>query len=101
MTLANTSRIDTAPAQPRAPLPEAVVGWLLLLPALLLLLALTLYPVLYGAWIGFFAKHSFFPEQNWVGLGNYWLILDDPEFWASVWRGSVYAVSAIVLQIAL
>ena len=47
------------------------MGWLLLLPALALLLALTLYPVLYGAWLSLFAKHSFFPEQNWVGLGNY------------------------------
>jgi multiple sugar transport system permease protein len=90
---------DTAAA--RAPLPPAVTGWLLMLPALVLLLALTLYPVLYGVWISFFNKHSFFPQQTFVGLGNYWYILNDPEFWASVWRGSVYAISTIVLQIAL
>ncbi len=102
MTLANTSHsLDAAPPRERRPLPEALTGWLLMLPALLLLLALTLYPVLYGAWISFFAKHSFFPEQNWVGLGNYALILQDAEFWASVWRGTVYAVTAIVLQVAL
>ena len=74
------------------------MGWLLLTPALVLLLALTLYPVAYGAWLSLFAKHSFFPEQNWVGLGNYLAILNDSEFWASVWRGTVYSITTIVLQ---
>ncbi len=88
-------------AAPRLRLSEAATGWLMLLPAVLLLLALTLYPVLYGVWLGFFAKHSFFPEQNWVGLGNYLYILQDPEFWASARRGCVYALVTIALQIVL
>src|SRR6185436_5467755 len=92
---------DTPTERPRSRLPEAVTGWLLLMPALALLLGLTLYPVLYGAWLSLFAKHSFFPEQNWVGLGNYAYILQDSEFWASVWRGVVYAGTTIVLQIVL
>jgi len=62
---------------------------------------LTLYPVLYGVWISFFNKHSFFPEQTFVGFGNYLFLLNDPEFWAAVWRGAVYSISAIVLQIVL
>jgi multiple sugar transport system permease protein len=82
-------------------LPEAVTGWLLMLPALALLILLTLYPVLYGLWISFFNKHSFFPQQTFVGLSNYAYLLQDPEFWASVWRGTVYSVSTIVLQIVL
>jgi multiple sugar transport system permease protein len=88
-------------AAPGRRLPPAVTGWLLMLPALALLLALTLYPVLYGVWISFFNKHSFFPQQTFVGFGNYLYILNDPEFWASVWRGSVYAIATIVLQIVL
>jgi multiple sugar transport system permease protein len=95
--------IDSTPSAGRARfrLSEAATGWLLLLPALALLLALTLYPVLYGAWLSLFAKHSFFPEQNWVGLGNYAYILQDGEFWASVWRGAVYSATTITLQIVL
>src|SRR2546426_6586996 len=80
-------------------LPEAAIGMLLMLPAILLLLLLTLYPVLYGVWISFFNKHSFFPQQTFIGLDNYAFLLRDPEFWASVWRGTVYALSTIVLQI--
>src|SRR5262245_66008081 len=82
-------------------LPEAAVGILLILPAILLLLSLTLYPVLYGVWISFFNKHSFFPQQTFIGFDNYIFLLRDPEFWASVWRGTVYALSTIVLQIIL
>jgi len=90
-----------AGSRPSFRLSEATTGWLLLLPALALLLALTLYPVLYGAWLSLFAKHSFFPEQNWVGLGNYVYVVQDGEFWASVWRGTVYSVTTIALQIGL
>src|SRR5215467_6967713 len=82
-------------------LPEAAVGILLILPAILLLLSLTLYPVLYGVWISFFNKHSFFPQQTFIGFDNYIFLLRDPEFWASVWRGTVYALSTIMLQIVL
>ena len=76
-------------------------GFLLVLPALLLLCALTLYPVLYGIYLSFFYKHSFFPEQRFVGLANYAYLLNDPEFWGSLRRGTVYALSTITLQIAL
>lgn len=82
-------------------LPEPVIGVLLMVPAVTLLLLLTLYPVLYGVWISFFNKHSFFPQQTFVGFGNYLFLLQDPEFWAAVWRGAVYSISSIVLQIVL
>jgi multiple sugar transport system permease protein len=76
-------------------------GFVLMLPALLLLGCLTIYPVAYGIWISFFNKHSLFPRQQFVGLGNYLYLLHDPDFWASLWNGTVYAVVTIVLQVAL
>jgi multiple sugar transport system permease protein len=74
---------------------------LLVLPALALLCALTLYPVAYGVWISFFNKHSFFPEQSFVGLGNYLAVFADEEFWRSLRLGLVYSLSTIALQLAL
>jgi multiple sugar transport system permease protein len=89
-------------ARPRTRrLSERATGVMLVLPAVLLLFTLTLYPVMYGVWISTFNKHSFFPEQTFVGLGNYAYVLSDPEFWNSVRLGGIYAVSSIVLQIAL
>ncbi len=79
----------------------ARTGWLLVLPAAALLAALTLYPVAYGIWISFFSKHAFFPEQSFVGLGNYAAVFADEEFWRSVKLGLIYSASTIVLQLAL
>src|SRR2546430_15584975 len=79
----------------------ARTGWLLVLPALLLLAALTVYPVAYGIWISFFSKHSFFPEQQFVGLGNYAAVLADEEFWRSLELGLIYSLTTIALQLAI
>jgi len=76
-------------------------GWLLVLPALLLLCALTLYPVAYGIWISFFNKHSFFPEQNFIGLANYAAVFADEEFWRSLKLGLIYSLTTITLQLVL
>ncbi len=75
------------------------VGLTLILPAVLLIGALLVYPVGYGVWLSFFHKHSFFPEQRFVGLANYAYLLSDSDFWMSLWRGVVYSFSTIVLQI--
>jgi multiple sugar transport system permease protein len=74
-------------------------GLVLIAPAIFLICSLLVYPVAYGVWLSFFKKHSFFPEQRFVGLANYLYLLKDSEFWMSVWYGTVYSVSTIALQI--
>jgi multiple sugar transport system permease protein len=76
-------------------------GLLLMLPALALLMALTLYPVGYGFWLSLHAKHSLFPGQSFVGLANYLFLLEDPEFWDSFRIGVFYSISTITLQLIL
>ena len=76
-------------------------GFLLVLPALLLLVTLTIYPVGYGFWLSLHAKHSLFPQQTFVGLDNYLYLLQDPEFWESLRIGLIYSVSTIFLQLVL
>jgi multiple sugar transport system permease protein len=80
---------------------SARTGLLLVLPALVLLGALTLYPVGYGIWLSFFNKHSFFPEQSFIGLANYAAVFADEEFWRALKLGAIYSVSTIALQLAL
>ncbi|MFQ5828222.1 MAG: carbohydrate ABC transporter permease [Candidatus Methylomirabilia bacterium] len=82
-------------------LTPARTGFLLVSPSVLLICALTFYPVLYGVWISFFHKHSFFPQQSFAGLANYIYLTGDPDFWMSLWRGVVYSASTIALQIGL
>lgn len=86
---------------PKVKLSPAKIGVILILPSVLLICGLLLYPVTYGIWLSFFKKHSFFPEQRFVGLANYAYLLHDPDFWTSLWHGTVYSVSTISLQIIL
>jgi multiple sugar transport system permease protein len=80
---------------------HALIGWLLVAPSLLLVGGLILYPIAYNLWLSLFDKHAFLPAQTFVGLGNYRYFATDPEFWSSVWYGTVYAASTIVLQLVL
>jgi multiple sugar transport system permease protein len=76
-------------------------GVLLIAPAVLLICSLLIYPVVYGIWLSLFKKHSFFPDQRFVGLANYIYLMKNSDFWMSVWYGTVYSVSTIVLQIVI
>ena len=70
-------------------------------PSVLLICSLLVYPVLYGIWLSLFKKHSFFPDQRFVGFTNYFYLMKNSEFWMSVWYGTVYSVSTIFFQIII
>jgi multiple sugar transport system permease protein len=91
----------SALARPRRRPSAALLGVLGVAPALLLIAALILYPVAYALWLSLFDKHSFFPTERWVGLGNYREILGDAEFWDSLRRGLIYAGGTTALQLVL
>src|SRR5262250_3760099 len=80
---------------------NALAGWLLLAPSLLVLGGLVVFPVLYNAWLSLFDKHAFLPVQRFVGLGHYIYFAHDEEFWNSFGHGLVYAGATLVLQIAV
>jgi multiple sugar transport system permease protein len=78
-----------------------LVGLLTIAPALFLILALTLYPVAYSIWLSLLEKHSFFPQERFIGLENYLYLWTDPEFWTSLWLGVVYSIWTILFQVIL
>ncbi|MBM4276459.1 MAG: sugar ABC transporter permease [Deltaproteobacteria bacterium] len=80
---------------------DQLAGYLTISPALLLILALTLYPVAYSIWLSLLEKHSFFPQERFVGLENYIYLWKDPEFWTSLWLGIVYSGWTILFQVVL
>jgi len=80
---------------------QHLVGLLTIAPALTLILALTLYPVAYSIWLSLLEKHSFFPQERFIGLENYIYLWGDPEFWTSLWYGVVYSFWTILFQVIL
>ncbi len=88
------------PAQGQ-PWRQQFIGFLVVLPALLLILGLILYPVAYSVWLSLLEKHSFFPQERFIGLENYIYLWSDPEFWTSLWLGVVYSFWTILSQLIL
>ena len=64
-------------------------------------LILIVGPALYAISLSFYEQQSLTSEPVWVGLANYARVLASAEFWNALWNGFVYAMAAIVLQVAL
>jgi len=62
----------------RAPWTERHFGWLLVAPAMLLILALSVYPLLYSVWVAFVNYDFLVPGHAFVGLRNFAQVLADP-----------------------
>jgi ABC-type sugar transport system permease subunit len=77
--------------------PEAVFGYAMALPALLLTIALLAYPLGYSFWASLHDIHLGRNEWTWVGLGNYRSLINGDLFWPIVQRTLVFALSITVL----
>ncbi|RTZ43326.1 sugar ABC transporter permease [Candidimonas sp. SYP-B2681] len=80
---------------------NAVYGWLLLLPALVLLAAFTHYPALATLWHSFFSTPKANRPAVFVGIDNYAAMRDDPVFWQALWNNLLYAVVTIPVSVAI
>jgi putative chitobiose transport system permease protein len=80
------------------------IAYLLLLPALGLMLVFTFYPVLYGAFLGFTnytaANLGSKTPPTWVGLENFRTVLADPLFGIGLVNSLKYIIVVPILQIA-
>jgi len=85
----------------RKPWSQQTAGILTIAPAFVLILGLILYPVAYSIWLSLLEKHSFFPQEKFIGLENYLYLWTDEEFWTSFWLGTVYSFWTIVFQLIL
>ena len=80
---------------------QSVIGWLLLLPAAVLLAGFTHYPALGTFWRSFFTTPRPNRPASFVGLENYELLLEDPVFWTALTNNAWYALGTILPSIAL
>jgi sn-glycerol 3-phosphate transport system permease protein len=76
-------------------------AWLLLLPALSLLVAFTHWPTLKTFWRSVTWARSDVAPSQFVGLENYQLLLDDPIFWKVLENNFWYAVGTVPTSIGL
>ena len=76
-------------------------GWLLLLPAAVLLAAFTHFPAFATLWHSFLSTPKGTRPAVWVGLDNYQGMLEDPVFWQVLGNNLWFALGTIPASIAL
>ena len=78
-----------------------VYGWLLLLPAAVLLGAFTHFPAVATFIESLYSTPKGARPARFVGLDNYRTMLEDPIFWKSIENNAIYALGTIPASIAL
>ena len=78
-----------------------VQGWLLLLPAAVLLVTFTHFPVVATLYHSFLSTPRAGRAGVWVGLDNYRAMAEDPVFWQVLGNNMWFAAGTIPASIAL
>ncbi len=93
------STIATRPVEARVQQRDWV-RWAFLLPTVLLLFVITIYPMLNSLWNSLHYFNLFTPdEKRFVGLGNYVdLLRNDPTFWVVMRITFIYTIGVVAIQ---
>lgn len=71
----------------------------LLLPTVIVLLALSVYPLLYSLYLSLFSLR--FNQYTYIGLGNYGRLFSDAMFWGSIRTTLLFATGVVPVELVL
>jgi multiple sugar transport system permease protein len=108
----NTQTVTTeapaeAPARRRPRLSEGAraerrLGWWLCAPAVIVMLAVTAYPVIYAIWLSLQRYNLELPNAvKFVGLSNYGAVLTSPFWWQALWVTVLITVVSVSITLVL
>ncbi|MBE9250873.1 sugar ABC transporter permease [Dolichospermum sp. LEGE 00240] len=81
---------------------EQRTAWILLLPAMLLLLFVFGYPIVRAFWLSFFTQNLGTKLQPvFCGFSNYLRMVGDGRFWESLRTTTVFTLSTVLLELLL
>src|SRR6202042_69269 len=75
--------------------------WLMVAPAVLIILAFSIYPLLFSLWVAFVNYDFQIPGPAFVGLQNFQQIIDDPLAWSSLGLTIVLSVTVVAIEFVL
>ena len=71
-------------------------------PAVVVMLAVTGYPILYALWLSLHKFDLRFPSANhWVGFNNYGEVLSSSTWWGDVLNTAIITVSSVAIELVL
>jgi multiple sugar transport system permease protein len=96
-----------AKATGKAPLSEGAraerrLGWLLCAPAVIVMIAVTAYPVGYAIWLSLERYNLELPKAiKFVGLSNYTAVLSSPFWWQSLKVTLIITIFSVAISLVL
>ena len=76
-------------------------GYRFLLPAAVVLLFVTVYPLFYVFWLSLHRRHLIFDISRFSGLENYIFLLQDERFLRALWNTVYFTVLSVGLELVL
>ena len=110
--MANVATVDTAPVRV-APPPAATgltgraraerkLGLLLCAPAVVVMLFVAGFPIVYAFWLSLHRADLRFPSlDRWVGLDNYRSVLTSSSWWQNVANTLIITVCSVTIELVL
>ncbi len=81
---------------------ERRLGWLLCAPAVIVMLAVTAYPVVYAVWLSLQRYNLELPnEVKFIGFANYGAVLTSPYWWQALWITVLITVVSVSITLVL
>ena len=81
---------------------DARIAWLLLIPSLVVILGVTLWPIISTFFLSFFIAPTGLNQiRTFVGLGNYFEMLQSRTFWETIGRTLYFTVVSVGLELVM
>ena len=81
---------------------ERRLGWWLCAPAVIVMLAVTAYPVIYAVWLSLERYNLELPNQvKFIGFANYGAVLTSPYWWEALWVTALITAVSVAITLAL
>jgi multiple sugar transport system permease protein len=81
---------------------ERRLGWLLIAPAVIVMVAVTAYPIIYAIWLSLERYNLELPQQiKFVGLANYGAVLSSPYWWTALEVTVIITVFSVAISLVL
>jgi multiple sugar transport system permease protein len=81
---------------------ERRLGWLLCAPAVIVMLAVTAYPIGYAIYLSLERYNLAFPNAvKFIGLSNYGAVLSSPFWWRALVVTSIITVVSVAVELVL
>jgi multiple sugar transport system permease protein len=76
-------------------------GYFFVLPAVIVLALVAVYPIIAAAWISLHRVVIVFHENHFIGLSNYVFLVRDPRFWTALFNTTYFTLVAVTIELLL